>query len=1201
MTPPGQSSSQPLPSKELGLFKKIIKSYEHKKYRFGLKYAKTILSNPNFSEHGETLAMKGLILNCMGKQQEAQECVKRGLMADLKSYVCWHVYGLVQRSDKKYDEAIKAYKRALLLDKDNMQILRDLALLQIQMRDFEGYKESRYHLLRLRPTQRVSWIGYATAYHLLKDYDKALTILAEFLQNNKPTSYDFEHSELVLYQNMILCEAGLLEEALSKLEENATVIVDKVTYMERRGAILMDLGRMDEAEKVYRQLIDRNPENIGYYDKLEICLGLGEGAPVSERVSMYDSFAERYKRAAAPRRQPLYLLEGLELSRRLDDWIVKGLRKGVPSLFKNLVPLYDSPAKVAIIEQLLLEYVKKVENNGYRGGSFHGDEEEMESPTSALWLYLLIAQHFDRVGNITMALKYAECAFAHTPTLIETLMIKAKIYKHAGDYSEAARLMDEAQSLDTADRYINSKCAKYLLRAGQRERAEKICAKFTREGDRASTTLNEMQCMWYELECARCFLAEGRYGDALKKAHQMEQHFVGMIEDQYDFHTYCLRKVTLCSPLKLLQEFICEWLIALKISRVPVRLADGLTAAELKKLKKQQKKQQEREQEQKKNVGKKDEYTNPAMQFDADALVKTQKPLDEAAKFIQHLHMLGSKHVTAYNLGFEVYLRKQKPLLMLKCLKKAADLDSNDPYLHVCRIKFLKYEETATLSGVVGELVKELSSQLFTITDPAVLNENFKNDNVNSLRHRLAVAECNIILDPCTESTTKNWIMKSLEDEKLVGRTLKTVVSLYNGIQYGRFGLWSKEELDTFVRQARTLFPHAQIFGGGSSPVMTPVDNEQPLDLLMSLGAESSDYEDHDEPENGRTSPHADVGCEFYSIYEAKEVLGRGLASTVRKCVEKGTGQVYAVKVVDISTEKQTEQEARRLKQETISEIEILRQISDHPSIITIHDFYTTPSFLFAVFEMAPKGELFDQLNKTVTVSEKKARRLMRQLFDGVAYMHSRNIVHRDLKLENILCIDDERIVISDFGFATILKENETLRELCGTPGYLSPEILRCQMYEDAPGQLLMMRMIQEGKYEFRAEQWSTITQEAKDMISGLLCVAVAQRLTAKQCLLEPWMNPAIEVYPKENMRKLFRQSIIMVRFICRLQKYKYLKTFVDRESLRKRPFRDRDIRHEAESAMFSVYGHWVNRGFYYSRDMLFANKPRPKYQKVEA
>lgn len=72
----------------------------------------------------------------------------------------------------------------------------------------------------------------------------------------------------------------------------------------------------------------------------------------------------------------------------------------------------------------------------------------------------------------------------------------------------------------------------------------------------------------------------------------------------------------------------------------------------------------------------------------------------------------------------------------------------------------------------------------------------------------------------------------------------------------------------------------------------------------------------------------------------------------------------------------------------------------------------------------------------------------------------------------------------------------------------------------------------------------------------------------------------------------------MLVRFFCRLQKYKYLKTVTDRESLKKRPFRDRDIRHEAESAIFSVYGHWVNRGFYYSRDMLFANKPRPKYRK---
>jgi len=111
-----------------------------KQYKNGLKLAKQILTNPKHQEHGETLAMKGLTLNCLGRKEEAYEHVRRGLRNDLKSHVCWHVYGLLQRSDKKYDEAIKCYRNALKWEKDNIQILRDLSLLQIQMGDLEGYK-----------------------------------------------------------------------------------------------------------------------------------------------------------------------------------------------------------------------------------------------------------------------------------------------------------------------------------------------------------------------------------------------------------------------------------------------------------------------------------------------------------------------------------------------------------------------------------------------------------------------------------------------------------------------------------------------------------------------------------------------------------------------------------------------------------------------------------------------------------------------------------------------------------------------------------------------------------------------------------------------------------------------------------------------------------------------------------------------------
>ena len=88
----------------------------------------------------ETLAMKGLILNCLGRKEDAYNFVRQGLRNNLKSHVCWHVFGLLQRSDKKYDEAIKCYRNALKWDKDNLQILRDLSLLQIQMRDLDGYK-----------------------------------------------------------------------------------------------------------------------------------------------------------------------------------------------------------------------------------------------------------------------------------------------------------------------------------------------------------------------------------------------------------------------------------------------------------------------------------------------------------------------------------------------------------------------------------------------------------------------------------------------------------------------------------------------------------------------------------------------------------------------------------------------------------------------------------------------------------------------------------------------------------------------------------------------------------------------------------------------------------------------------------------------------------------------------------------------------
>ncbi|KAF3837796.1 hypothetical protein F7725_009564 [Dissostichus mawsoni] len=229
--------------------------YEHKQYRNGLKFCKQILGNPKFAEHGETQAMKGLTLNCLGKKEDAYELVRRGLRNDLKSHVCWHVYGLLQRSDKKYDEAIKCYRNALKWDKDNLQILRDLSLLQIQMRDLEGYRETRYQLLQLRPAQRASWIGYAVAYHLLEDFEMAAKIVEEFRKTQ---------------------QAGLNKEALDHLNSFEKQICDKLAVEETRGELLLKLERPEEALEVYRRLQERNPENWAYYQGLEKALKPGD-------------------------------------------------------------------------------------------------------------------------------------------------------------------------------------------------------------------------------------------------------------------------------------------------------------------------------------------------------------------------------------------------------------------------------------------------------------------------------------------------------------------------------------------------------------------------------------------------------------------------------------------------------------------------------------------------------------------------------------------------------------------------------------------------------------------------------------------------------------------------------------------------------------------------------------------------------------
>ena len=137
------------------------KFYETKQYKKGLKAADSVLKK--FPNHGETLSMRGLVLNCMDRREEAYRNVRQGLRNDMRSHVCWHVYGLLHRSDRRYADAIKSYKQALRIDTENLQILRDLSLLQVQTRDLHGFCETRRRLLQLKPNNKLHWMAYAVS------------------------------------------------------------------------------------------------------------------------------------------------------------------------------------------------------------------------------------------------------------------------------------------------------------------------------------------------------------------------------------------------------------------------------------------------------------------------------------------------------------------------------------------------------------------------------------------------------------------------------------------------------------------------------------------------------------------------------------------------------------------------------------------------------------------------------------------------------------------------------------------------------------------------------------------------------------------------------------------------------------------------------------------------------------------------------
>ncbi|MCJ1286234.1 N-alpha-acetyltransferase 15, NatA auxiliary subunit [Xylographa opegraphella] len=796
---------QPLSSKERTLFTQVVKNYENKQYKKGLKAAEQILRKaPN---HGDTQAMKALIMNSQGHSDEAFALAKIALTNDMKSHVCWHVYGLLWRSAKNFEEAIKAYKFALRLEPESQQIQRDLALLQMQMRDYQGYIQSRKAMLQARPALRANWTALAIAHHLageLTEAERTMTTYEETLKSPPPKT-DMEHAEAVLYKNTIIAEMGEIERALEHLDAAAKNSVDKQSVMEMRATYLLRLERKEEAEKVYRALIDRNAELRVYYEGLQSALGLDLSDSTAIK-QLYGAYADKNPRGDAARRIPLDFYQGDDFREAADQYLQRMLHKGVPSTFANIKALYKDSSKCNVVQELVESYAAGThtpQTNGVTDKQTNGSSSLFETST----LYFL-AQHYNYYlsRDLPKAMSYIDKAIELSPNSVDLHMTKARIWKHNGNIHKAAETMEYARSLDIRDRYIYTKAAKYHLRNDDHETALETMKKFTKVeavggplGD-----LHDMQCIWYITEDGESYMRQMRIGLALKRFTAVYNIFEVWQEDQFDFHSFSLRKGQIRAYVDMirwedhLRDHPFYSRAAMNAIQCYILLHDNpylahgshpngvngngkLDPNEAKKAAKRARKEKEKQDQvdaEKKDAkktagvaGADGEVKKVDTDPQGEKLVQTTEPLKDAMKFLDPLLEFSPKSLEAQRVGFEVFIRRKKYLLAVRCLLAALSTSPSDPIAHYQLIRL--QHALSTLADPLSPKVSAVITSEFSSRYPSSKadlekhNNDFLKEHKDSAQHQLAGLQARQFLDPGTREANEKEVLRMISEESI--------------------------------------------------------------------------------------------------------------------------------------------------------------------------------------------------------------------------------------------------------------------------------------------------------------------------------------------------------------------------------------------------------------------------------------------------
>ncbi|XP_049860654.1 calcium/calmodulin-dependent protein kinase type II alpha chain isoform X14 [Schistocerca gregaria] len=303
----------------------------------------------------------------------------------------------------------------------------------------------------------------------------------------------------------------------------------------------------------------------------------------------------------------------------------------------------------------------------------------------------------------------------------------------------------------------------------------------------------------------------------------------------------------------------------------------------------------------------------------------------------------------------------------------------------------------------------------------------------------------------------------------------------------------------------------------------------------------------------------------FSDNYDLKEELGKGAFSVVRRCVQKSTGLEFAAKI--INTKKLSARDFQKLEREA----RICRKLQ-HPNIVRLHDSIQEENFHYLVFDLVTGGELFEDIVAREFYSEADASHCIQQILESVNHCHQNGVVHRDLKPENLLLASKQKgaaVKLADFGLAIEVQgEQQAWFGFAGTPGYLSPEVLKKEPYGKpvdiwACGVILYILLvgyppfwdedqhrlyaqIKAGAYDYPSPEWDTVTPEAKNLINQMLTVNPSKRITASEALRHPWIcqrervasvvhrQETVDCLKKFNARRKLKGAILTTMLATR-------------------------------------------------------------------